>query len=105
MTLDEFLVKLEKLRYKKSGERLKWRFIGSAVRVGKGPVGICPVCSVCRAEGRRKYHLEHAAAALEIGLPYEIAAQIAFAADRAPGCCDMALRARILKACGLKEVA
>jgi hypothetical protein len=105
MTLGEFLVKLEKLRYKKSGNRLKWSFIGSSsVRVGKGPIGICPVCAVCRAEGRGKYRLEYAAAAVKIGLPYEIAAQIAFAADRAPGC-DMALRARILKACGLKEVA
>lgn len=106
MTIDQFIEKLGKLRYKKSGRRLNWS-LGPwgvlRVRVASDSRAMyCPITAVAKAETGRRWDTNYPAAAYAIGLAEIDAGSIIVAAD-----CPRAdaLRAWLLKACGLTEAA
>lgn len=104
MTSDEFLDKLSRLRYKKSGKPLRWAFTyGGSLRVSANSHCYCPITAVVKPEG---YAGPTNPAAYfggpAVGLSEPDSYKILWAADSRDAAVAP-LRARLLKACNLTE--
>ena len=109
MTIDEFIVNLGRLRYKKSGKPLLWELDHNKIRAffkDSHTAKLCPITAVGYAESRIYFQLYDSRGANQyLNLSREDIQAITLAADfwayRDQTSYDRALRSRLLTACGL----
>lgn len=110
MTIDEFIVRLARLRHRTTKKRPPWHlgkswngwgdhYEGIRIDLNTIPYCYCPITAVARAEGLGRFSLVHFRRAGEaIGLKEEDIELIGKAADLTT---PTPLRLRLLDACGL----